>query len=141
MEIENSVIMNYVYNETGKIGGYPMIELLQKEINKQNILGGKINNSELGIKKFENLVIPLPLLSFSNEYYMKGGEHGKEHSKQQEREKIPLIKEKMNETIDNELFNKVFDLITKCPGKSKTRKNLEEASKKIQKNTKKYKKI
>ena len=38
------------------------------------------------------------------------------------------IKEKINGTVDNELFNKVFDLITKCPGKSRTKKNLEKLS-------------
>jgi hypothetical protein len=118
MNIEEAPVLKYIYNETSKLGGYPMLEIVNKEINKQNLLG--LNNSELGTKKFENLVIPIGLLSFSNDYYMKGGEHEKKH----------IIKEKIHGHIDNELFNKVFDLITKCPGKSRTRKNTENPSKK-----------
>lgn len=119
MEIENSPIMKYIFNNTNNIGGYPMLEILQKETNKQNTLG-ITKQSEIGTKKFENLVIPVGLLSFSDEYYMKGGEQKKQ----------PIIKENIYGPIDNELFNKVFDLITKCPGKSRTRKNTENPSKK-----------
>jgi hypothetical protein len=126
MEIEN-LIGKYVYNNSLNIGGYPMVEILQKEIDKQNLLGGKTSNSELGISKFNDLIIPAGLMSFSNEYYSKGGEIGGSIHKTQ-------IKEKINGTVDNELFNKVFDLITKCPGKSRTKKNLEKLAKK---NTKK----
>jgi hypothetical protein len=86
-------------------------------------LGGKTSNSELGISKFNDLIIPAGLMSFSNEYYSKGGEVGGSNHKTQ-------IKEKINGTVDNELFNKVFDLITKCPGKSRTKKNLEKLAKK-----------
>ena len=126
MEIE-SLIGKYIYNNSLNIGGYPMVDILQKEIDKQNSLGGKTSNSELGISKFNDLIIPAGLMSFSNEYYSKGGEVGGSHHKTQ-------IKEKINGTVDNELFNKVFDLITKCPGKSRTKKNLEKLAKK---NTKK----
>jgi hypothetical protein len=122
MEIEN-LIGKYVYNNSLNIGGYPMVEILQKEIDKQNLLGGKTSNSELGISKFNDLIIPAGLMSFSNEYYSKGGEVGGSQHK-------TLIKEKINGTVDNELFNKVFDLITKCPGKSRTKKNLEKLAKK-----------
>jgi hypothetical protein len=115
MEIENSHIGKYIYNEFLNVGGYPMVEILQKEINKQNSLGGNMNKSELGVSKFNDLIIPAGLLLFSNEYYSKGGEVGGSKHKTQ-------IKEKINGTVDNELFNKVFDLITKCPGKSGTKK-------------------
>lgn len=127
MEIENSHIGKYIYNESLNIGGYPMVEILQKELDKQISLGGNMNKSELGISKFNDLIIPAGLLSFSNEYYSKGGELGGANNKTQ-------IKEKINGIVDNELFNKVFDLITKCPGKSRTKKNFE---KKHTKNTKK----
>ena len=126
MEIEN-LIGKYIYNDSLKIGGYPMVDILQKEIDKQNSLGGKTSKSELGVSKFNDLIIPAGLLSFSNEYYSKGGEIGGSLEKTK-------IKEKINGTLDNELFNKVFDLITKCPGKSRTKKNLEKLAKK---NTKK----
>jgi hypothetical protein len=122
MEFENS-IGKYIYNESLNIGGYPMVEILQKEIDKQNLLGGKTSNSELGVSKFIDLIIPAGLLSFSNEYYSKGGEIGGSLDKIK-------IKEKTNGTVDDELFNKVFDLITKCPGKSRTKKNLEKLAKK-----------
>jgi hypothetical protein len=127
MEIENLPIVKYIYNENGNLGGYPMVDILQKEIDKQNMLGGKTNKAELGLSKFNDLIIPAGLLSFSDNYYSKGGELGGAYHKTQ-------IKEKINGTMDNELFNKVFDLITKCPGKSRTKKNLE---KKHTKNTKK----
>lgn len=131
MEIENLPIVKYIYNESFKIGGYPMVDILQKEIDKQNSLGGNMDKSELGTSKFNDLIIPAGLLSFSNEYYSKVGEVGGSNHKTQ-------IKEKINGTVDNELFNKVFDLITKCPGKSRTKKNLEKLAKK---NTKKRIKI
>ena len=130
MEFENSHIVKYIYNESLKIAGYPMVDILQKEIDKQNSLGGNMNKSELGISKFNDLIIPVGLLSFSNEYYSKGGEVGGSNHKTQ-------IKEKINGTVDNELFNKVFDLITKCPGNSRTKKNLEKKHTKHTKNTKK----
>lgn len=127
MEIENASIVNYIYNETGNLGGYPMVQLIQKEIEKQNLLGSKINNSEFGSMRFENLIIPAGLISFSNDYYKKGGGLNDNKIK---------IKEKVNGTINDDIFNKVFDLITKCPGKSRTKKNLE---KKIKSRTKKTK--
>jgi hypothetical protein len=122
MEIEN-LIGKYIYNNSLNIGGYPMVDILQKEIDKQNSLGGKTSKSELGVSKFNDLIIPAGLLSFSNEYYSKGGEIGGSIDKTK-------IKEKINGTVDNELFNKVFDLITKCPGKSRTKKNFEKLAKK-----------
>jgi hypothetical protein len=128
MQIEQSPIVKYIYNSTNSIGGYPMLEILNKEINKQNLLS--VNNSEIGTKRFENLVIPAGLLSFSNEYYTKGGDI--------ERKTKSTIKEKIHGAIESELFNKVFDLITKCPGKSRTRKNAEKISEKpSKKSTKK----
>ena len=123
MEFNNSHIGKYIYNGSFKVGGYPMVEILQKEIDKQNSLSGNMNKSELGTSKFNDLIIPAGLLSFSNEYYSKGGEVGGSNHKTQ-------IKEKINGTIDNELFNKVFDLITKCPSSSRTKKNLEKNQKK-----------
>ena len=132
MEFENSHIGKYVYNNSLNIGGYPMVEILQKEIDKQVSLGGKTSKTELGISKFNDLIIPAGLMSFSNEYYSKGGEVGGSQHKTQ-------IKEKINGTVDNELFNKVFDLITKCQGKSRTKKNLEKLLKKQKNITKRIK--
>lgn len=127
MEIEQLPIAKYIYNESGNLGGYPMSDIIQKEIDKQKFLGGSINKSELSTSKFNDLIIPAGLLSFSNDYYSKGEEIGGSSHKTQQKTQI---KEKINDTIDNELFNKVFDLITKCPGKSRTKKNLEKLVKK-----------
>ena len=98
-----------------------MSEILQKEMKKENLLGN--NKFEIGTKRFEDLAIPIGILSFSDEYYMKGGEQ----------EKKAIIKEKIHDTIDNELYDKIFDLITRCPGKSRTRKNIEKIPKTIKK--------
>jgi hypothetical protein len=105
MDFEAAPIVKYIYNQTGELGGYPMIEILEKEMSKQDRLGGKSSAKEIGLTKFENLVIPAGLVAFSNEYYNHS--HGGAGSQK--------IKETHKGHMDNELFNKVFELITKCP--------------------------
>jgi len=104
MNFEAAPIAKYIYNQTGELGGYPMADIVEKEMAKHEQIGGK----EIGFSKFENLVIPAGLVAFSNDYYtpklMIAGSQNKTN-----------IKEKNNEHMDNDLFNKVFDLITKCP--------------------------
>jgi hypothetical protein len=131
MEFEAAPIIKYIYNQTGEIGGYPMVDILHKEFDKNQILGSKTTQNEFGIKKFENLVIPVGLVSFSDDYYSNktGGSQHKTN-----------IKVKHHDTVNNELFNKVFDLITKCPknrSKQQTKKNIFKIRNAI---TKKYKK-
>lgn len=120
MEFEAATVVKYIYNQTGELGGYPMVDILEKEMKKQNSLGGKSNVKEIGLTKFENLVIPAGLVAFSNDYYSLGGSQNKTN-----------IKEKKNEHMDNELFNKVFDLITKCP-KHKSKQNTKKTIEKLQ---------
>jgi hypothetical protein len=105
MDFEAAPIVKYIYNQTGELGGYPMIEILEKEMSKQDRLGGKSSAKEIGLTKFENLVRPAGLVAFSNEYYNHS--HGGAGSQK--------IKETHKGHMDNELFNKVFELITKCP--------------------------
>lgn len=121
MDFEAAPIVKYIYNQTGELGGYPMVDILEKEMSKQENLGGKSSAKELGLTKFENLVIPAGLVSFSNEYYNYS--HGGAGSQNKQK-----IKVNHHEDMDNELFNKVFDLITKCPkqrSKQNTKKTIE----------------
>jgi hypothetical protein len=122
MDFEAAPIVKYIYNQTGELGGYPMVEILEKEMSKQERLGGKSSAKEIGLTKFENLVIPAGLVAFSNEYYAIGGSQDK-----------PKIKVKQHEHMDNELFNKVFDLITKCP-KNRSKQNTKKIIENIKNN-------
>jgi hypothetical protein len=124
MDFEAAPIVKYIYNQTGELGGYPMVDILEKEMSKQENLGGKLNAKELGLTKFENLVIPAGLVSFSNEYYQPtfGGAGSQDK---------PKIKVNHHEDMDNELFNKVFDLITKCP-KQRSKQNTKKTIEKLQ---------
>ena len=108
MEFEKPLITQYTYNnnETMTVGGYPLSEFLNKEMNKQRMLGGSL---DFGSARFENLVIPAGLVSFSNDYFTQGGSH---YSKKN-------MKIKQGEVVDDDLFNKVFDLITKCQGRKR----------------------
>jgi hypothetical protein len=124
MDFEAAPIVKYIYNQTGELGGYPMVDILEKEMSKQEQLGGKSSAKEIGLSKFENLVIPVGLVSFSNEYYtpklMIAGSQNKQK-----------IKVNHHEDMDNELFNKVFDLITKCP-KQRSKQNTKKIIEKLQ---------
>jgi len=124
MDFEAAPIVKYIYNQTGELGGYPMVDILEKEMSKQENLGGKSNAKELGVTKFENLVIPAGLVSFSNEYYNYS--HGGAGSQNKQK-----IKVNHHEDMDNELFNKVFDLITKCP-KQRSKQNTKKTIEKLQ---------
>lgn len=129
MEFEAAPIIKYIYNQTGELGGYPMSDILEKEMSKQEQLGGKSSANEFGLTKFENLVIPAGLVAFSNEYYQPtfGGASSQDK---------PKIKVNHHEDMDNELFNKVFDLITKCPkhrSKQNTKKIIENIQHRITK--------
>jgi hypothetical protein len=103
-----------------------MVEILEKEMSKQERLGGKSSAKEIGLTKFENLVIPAGLVAFSNEYYNYS--HGGAGSQDK-----PKIKVKHHEHMDNELFNKVFDLITKCP-KNRSKQNTKKIIENIKNN-------
>jgi hypothetical protein len=128
MEFEAAPIVKYIYNQTGELGGYPMIDILEKEMSKQERLGGKSNAKELGFNKFENLVIPAGLVAFSNEYYNPS--YGGAVSQK--------IKETHKDHMDTELYNKVFNLITKCP-KQRSNQNTKKIIETIQHNITKKK--
>jgi len=113
-EYQSAPLEKYVYNQFGTtlVGGYPIQELLKKEEHKYSgqMVGGGSQHT-----RFENLVIPVGLLAFSDEYFnssdsqtdvtMEGG--GK---------KATIKVNKDCEVIDPKLFDKVFDMITKCHG-------------------------
>lgn len=116
-EFETSPLEKYIYNDRGTalIGGYPMSEFLKKEADKDKSLNGLVQN-DYGISKFEHLTIPIGLLSYSNEYFTRSLLGGA---------KNPAFKidQKEIEVIDDKMFDKVFDMITKCHGLKPLRNN------------------
>jgi hypothetical protein len=110
-EFETSPLEKYVFNQKGgtMIGGYPMTEFLKKEAEKGKSLSGLIK-PDYGISKFENLTIPVGLLSYSNDYFkgpLVGG--AKKQGFKTDQKEVEVVDEKM--------FDKVFDIITKCHGR------------------------
>jgi len=109
-EFETSPLEKYVFNNKGStmIGGYPMSEFLKKETEKDKSLSG-LEKNDYGISKFEHLTIPVGLLSYSNDYFKPGFLGGA---------KNPAFKidQKEVEVVDDKMFDKVFDMITKCHG-------------------------
>ena len=118
MEYEKSAIENYIFNKTTNVGGYPITELLKKETIKY----GTLNNNEIiggGHARFENLIVPAGLVSFSNQYFNVGG--GDCH--------VNIKTDKNIEVMDDNMFNKFFDRIAKIPKSSnnKTRQKKDQS--------------
>ena len=63
-----STLEQYVFNSVNNniIGGFPMTEFINHDMNKREMLGGSTITG--GTKRFENLAIPVGLVSFSNYY-------------------------------------------------------------------------
>lgn len=136
-EYQSAPIEKYVYNQFGTtlVGGYPIQELLKKEDNKYydgTMVGGGSKHT-----RFENLVIPAGLLAFSDEFFNSSDSQANSQADvtmEGGGKKVPIKVNKDCEVIDQNLFDKVFDMITKChglkplrtksnrPGKSGTRK-------------------
>lgn len=102
MEYKKSFAEENVYhhNEGGLVGGYPVMHLIDSQNAENKILGG---STEIGASRFENLVVPLGLTSA---FY--GGEHAKKH------------KTKDMGCIDDEMFDKLFGMITVNDGMNKS---------------------
>jgi hypothetical protein len=85
-------------------GGYPMTKYLKKENQRRSQMGGSI----YGIARFEQLVIPFSIDSHDNGYHEQ-----------------PILKKvKYHDTIDDELFDKLFDKVgSHRKPKSKTHKS------------------
>jgi len=67
LHINKSVAQEYVFNNNNTAGGYPMENLINA-INEINIIVGGENvseNSYVNHKRFENLVLPIGLATFS----------------------------------------------------------------------------
>jgi hypothetical protein len=135
-EYQSAPLEKYVYNQFGTtlVGGYPIQELLKKEDYKysEGMVGGGSKHT-----RFENLVIPAGLLAFSDEYFNSSNSQGDSQTDvtmEGGGKKATIKINKDCDVIDPRLFDKVFDMITKChglkplrtksnrPGKSGTRK-------------------
>lgn len=119
-EYKQAPLENYVYKQTGStlIGGYPINELLKKEDTKYNdgtMVGGGSKHT-----RFEDLVIPAGLLAFSDKFFNSSDSNDDSMQGSNEMEgggKKATIKENNDcGVIDPKLFDKVFDMITKCHG-------------------------
>jgi hypothetical protein len=64
-----STLEQYVFNNVNNnfTGGFPMTEFINHDMIKREMLGGA-DNITGGTKRFENLAIPVGLVSFSNYY-------------------------------------------------------------------------
>jgi len=121
-EYKEAPLEKYVYKQTGStlIGGYPINELLKKEYTKYYgsgdiMVGGGSKNA-----RFVDLVIPAGLLAFSDEFFNSSSDSPDDSMGSGAMEgggKKATIKESTTcEVIDPKLFDKVFDMITKCHG-------------------------
>lgn len=66
-DIIKSVSEEYIFNSEGKVGGYPISNLIDEYNETNKILGGGdvLNADYVNYKRFENLVMPIGLTSFS----------------------------------------------------------------------------
>lgn len=119
-EYKEAPLEKYVYKQTGStlIGGYPINELLKMEDAKYydgTMVGGGSKNT-----RFVDLVIPAGLLAFSDEFFNSSSDTTDDSMGSGAMEgggKKATIKENNDcGVIDPKLFDKVFDMITKCHG-------------------------
>jgi hypothetical protein len=114
-EIIPSAMEQCIFNDTAngfKRGGYPLSEFIQGE---HKMIGGSKHDNDVGISRFDNLAIPVGLLSYSNknrEQLMQTG--GSRNNK----------KEVVGDVINEDIFNKLFfNMASIKSSNSKTRKN------------------
>lgn len=106
-----SIIENYVYNnnENGILkGGYPLKMFAEEEEFRTKMLGGGLVES-IGIEKFDEYVIPIGLFH----QHEDGVAH---ETKTKKYNKKPV------EVIDDDMFDKMFSLVSKMRTRPNTRK-------------------
>jgi hypothetical protein len=66
--INKSITEEYVYNNGMNVGGYPISKLIDEYNETNKIIGGGdvLNDNFINYKRFENLVLPAGLISFTN---------------------------------------------------------------------------
>ena len=110
-EIIPSSMEQYIFNNTVNginRGGYPLTEFIQSE---HKMIGGSKHDNDIGVSRFDNLAIPVGLLSYSNKNTQTGGSRN-------------IKKEVVGDVINEDIFNKLFFNIASIKSSnSKTRKN------------------
>jgi hypothetical protein len=82
------------------IGGIAIEKLVAEQLNKYELLGGTKENGDFGISQFENLAVPIGLFVEKDINDLMGGSH----------EQLTNLIE--SGTIQEEQFNKLFDLVS-----------------------------
>jgi hypothetical protein len=116
--INSSCLENYVYGGNNEIGGFPIKKYLKKEEDYEKIGGGKSKEQE-DFARFDNLVIPIGLVCYSNS--LTGSQ---------------LSATKMNKSIDilpDDIFDSLFFSLAKHKPIPKTKKILPEVENKTKK--------
>ena len=88
---------DYVFNKNNMVGGYPMKKVAPSS--QEGMVGGSA-------KRFDDLIIPVGLVCSTGPF-----QEGKS-----------MRKNKVADVVDVELFDKLFESITKMKSKSNTRK-------------------
>jgi hypothetical protein len=104
-EISPTAIEQYVFNKTINgtlIGGFPLTDFIKSEN----------HDNDVGISRFENLVVPVGLISYVNKPSMQTG--GNAHYKPK--------KEIVGDVMDSDEFDKLFYKMTKQTVKNNSRK-------------------
>jgi len=100
-----SVLENYIFSNS--VAGFPLTDYIIGEKRKLQMTGGGATSSndhdgETGTSRFEGLVIPVGLVSFSNNY-LESINHTSS----------PIYKTKTADVIPDELFDTLFKSVSK----------------------------
>jgi len=120
-QVNPSALEQYIYNMDNI--GYPISEYVKRENHKTRMLGGSgVRRQDVGFAKFEDLVIPAGLVSYSNHYFEENCSGISAKSKGD------------YEVIADDHFDKLFGLVAKIkekkPPANKTKKILVKDGKK-----------
>ena len=102
-EFSPTAIEQYVFNKTINgtlIGGFPLTDFIKSE------------NHDMGVSRFENLVVPVGLLSYVNKPSAQTGGNANYKPK----------KEIVGNVMDSDVFDKLFYKMTKQSVKNNSRK-------------------
>ena len=125
-----SILEKYAFNDC--VAGFPLSEFISGENQKRKMLGGAAADTEdSGTKRFEGLVIPVGVISFSHTYiepnHTKCNITYKGKDKDTEKHKE---NDKPADVISDELFDKLFMSVKKPKPKPKSKKQKNNGTKK-----------
>jgi len=104
--INKSITEEYVFNKDMTVGGYPVSKLIDEYNETNKILGGGdvLNTNFVNYKRFENLILPVGLTSFSTTEYpiQIGGYQTSQTSKSNS-----TIQGSIDPTVHNEFIKEI----------------------------------